>query len=77
MATVSHELRTPLHAVIGFNQLLLHSELTDDQKELAETAYISAESLLQTINNVLEFTKSHNNKGNEYQFNCLDYWQLD
>jgi len=56
-ANMSHELRTPLNAIIGMNQLLLASELTPRQRELAQTARSSGEFLLQIINDILDLSK--------------------
>ncbi|MFA6769563.1 MAG: response regulator [Bacteroidales bacterium] len=57
LANISHEIRTPLNSVIGFTELLSGTPLNISQKKFVENANISAQSLMEIINDVLDFSK--------------------
>jgi PAS domain S-box-containing protein len=57
LSTMSHEIRTPLNGVIGMASLLVESQLTKDQMEIADAIIQSGKSLLMVINDVLDFSK--------------------
>jgi len=57
LASMSHEIRTPLNSVIGFTDMLLKSDLNEDEIEYAKTIKQSGEVLLSLINDILDFSK--------------------
>lgn len=56
LASLNHEIRTPLSGVLGAIDLLLETKLDDEQREYALLARDSANSLLNLLNDTLEYT---------------------
>ncbi|WP_210330256.1 ATP-binding protein [Aliikangiella sp. G2MR2-5] len=54
LANMSHELRTPINGVLGMNDLLMATELTEEQKEYVQLARQSSVVLLDTVNQILD-----------------------
>ena len=56
MDNLSHEIRTPLNCILGMTELLVGSSLDENQQHFAQSAYLCGESLLELLNNILDFS---------------------
>ena len=56
LASLNHEIRTPLSGILGMTDLLLETQLDDEQREYVNAARLCAESLFEILNGTLEYS---------------------
>ncbi|HLN52523.1 MAG TPA: ATP-binding protein [Lentimicrobium sp.] len=57
LSNMSHEMRTPLNAIIGFTDLLIDTNLAQEQKRYLNAVMQSSRHLLDTVNDILDLSK--------------------
>ena len=56
LANLNHEIRTPLSGILGMADLLLETDLTEEQRDYVTTSRLCAEDLFHTLNATLEYS---------------------
>ena len=57
LSNMSHEIRSPMNAISGMTELVLNSQLTEDQRINLEIVQESSKNLLGLINDILDLSK--------------------
>jgi len=57
LANMSHEIRTPLNGIIGMAELAFDTDLSADQRKIAEVIEKESNTLLELINSILDYSK--------------------
>ncbi|MCS3433230.1 aerobic respiration two-component sensor histidine kinase ArcB [Klebsiella sp. BIGb0407] len=62
ISTISHELRTPLNGIVGLSRILLDTELTEEQTNYLKTIHVSAITLGNIFNDIIDMDKLERHK---------------
>ena len=62
LASISHEMRTPMNAILGMSNLVLKTDLNDEQTKYVSSIKQSSEILLGVVNDILQISELQNGK---------------
>src|SRR5208283_434478 len=57
LSSMSHEIRTPMNANLGMAELLMETELSDEQRRYLNTVTSNSHALLELIDSILDLAK--------------------
>ncbi len=61
-SSMSHEIRTPINTIIGLNEMILRSDVSDEVAENAKNIQGASKMLLTIINDILDMSKIESGK---------------
>ncbi len=62
LANVSHEIRTPMNSIIGFSNILMQKDISEENKYYLDSIVSSGNTLLMLINDILDISKIESGK---------------
>ncbi len=71
IANISHEIRTPMNAILGFSELLLQMDASDEVNNYANDIKRASKNLLAIINDLLDISKIESGK---LELNPVNYF---
>ncbi len=74
LASLGHEIRSPINIILGMTQVLLDTDLTEEQIKFLNMITASGNNMLNIINNILDFSKTEAGqlKLENIEFNIYD-----
>ncbi|MCR5347820.1 MAG: response regulator [Fretibacterium sp.] len=75
LANTSHEIRTPMNAILGMNEMILKENRDEEVRRAALNIRRAGNSLLSTINNILDISRLESGKMEIYR-DEYHLWQL-
>ena len=70
LARMSHEIRTPMNSIVGFADMLMVTDMSQEQMECARTISRSGEALTALLNDILDFSRI---EAGELAINPVDF----